>query len=127
MICMSADALFKAEAELLAQRVRALGLTQAAIAAEVGASQSQVSRVLSGTGVRRSKLFDRVCKYVYTVGAPGANVGESGELMEALAEVWDGSHAHAKALALVIRSLGGLGPRASAMGRSHDRSSGAGK
>ena len=81
------------------------------IAIAVGASQSQVSRVLSGHSVRRSKLFDVICKYVYSADRAGSPHPEkSAELMDALRSVWDGSPRHAKALALVIRSLGELTP-----------------
>jgi len=105
---MSADPSLRAEALLIAEKARALGLSQAQIALAVNASQSQVSRVLSGTARRRSKLFDRVCKYVLSRARPAATVPASKHpgLSAALADVWDGSDEHAEALALVIRSLG---------------------
>jgi len=96
------------EASLARQRAADMGLTQADIAAAVGASQSQVSRVLAGAGIRRSRLFDEVCKYVFAAGKTRPAVSESAELTAALEAVWDGSESHAKALALVIRSLGAL-------------------
>jgi len=107
---MSSDSSISAEASLVAARAKAVGLTQLEIAAFVGASQSQVSRILAGVGARRSKLFDRVCKYVFSVGVQRSDVvpQENAALMAALSEVWDGSDAHASALALVIRSLAGL-------------------
>ena len=105
-------------------RARSLGLSQADIAAAIGASQSQVSRVLSGSGRRRSRLFDEVCKYVFSIrlnGEPKARL-TSPELDQAVAAVWDGTAEHARALALVIRSLGGLRRTAdhvSGMGARH--------
>jgi hypothetical protein len=108
---MNADAQLKTEANIAALRAAELGLTQAMIAVAIGASQSQVSRILSGGGVRRSRLFDDVCKYVCSISDNQAWPGESDELQAALAEVWDGTPRHAKALALVIRSLGALSPR----------------
>lgn len=98
----------KSEAHLATKRARELGLTQAMIAEAVGASQSQVSRVLSGAGARRSRLFDEVCRYVFSIDAKPSKVEDSKELTSALAEVWDGTPGHARALALVIRSLGAL-------------------
>jgi transcriptional regulator with XRE-family HTH domain len=109
---MNASSSLRSEAKLAAARAKAIGLTQAAIADAVGASQSQVSRVLSGMSRRRSRLFDSVCKYVFSAedaAAFGRAPQDSDQLMRALGEVWDGSDAHAEALALVIRSLGALG------------------
>ncbi len=97
------------EALLAAQEARKRGLTQTDIANAVGASQSQVSRLLAGHCQRRSKLLTRVCEYVfYTHKSTGVIPQQSPVLMEALATVWDGTPQHAQALALVILSLGGL-------------------
>ncbi|QCB48731.1 hypothetical protein E5678_13515 [Hydrogenophaga sp. PAMC20947] len=97
------------EALLAATRAREVGLTQWEIASALDASQSQVSRVLTGQSKRRSRLFDEVCKYVFSVGILTSNDAPPAELTEALHSVWDGTPEHAKALALVIRSLGVLG------------------
>lgn len=107
---MNVDPSLRAEALLVSERAKALGLSQGAIAEAVGASQSQVSRVLSGTGKRRSKLFDQVCKYVISRTDPVTPipVAKHPGLLAALSEVWDGTEEHAEALALVIRSLGAL-------------------
>lgn len=100
---------FNAEALLAAQQARRTGLTQQHIARAVGASQSQVSRVLSGRSRRRSNLLDKVCKYVLTArSTKQVRPDRSPELMEALKSVWDGTPKHAQVLALVIRSLGEL-------------------
>jgi len=98
------------QAENLAQRARLAGLTQEQIAKAVSASQSQVSRILSGKMVRRSKLFDEICKYVNNAvkGVSPETVRGNEELMDAIASVWDGTAHQANALAHVIRSLGGL-------------------
>ncbi len=102
----------KAEARIAARLAKKHGLTQSSIAAALNVSQSQVSRVLSGESKRRSRLFNEVCKYVKLRATPtvSSNPRDSPELMSALAEVWDGSLHHAEALAIVIRSLGGLAP-----------------
>ena len=101
------------EALLAAQEARKRGLTQTDIAHAVGASQSQVSRLLAGHCKRRSKLLTKVCEYVFYTHKPtGVIPQQSPVLMEALATVWDGTPQHAQALALVIRSLGGLSDQA---------------
>ncbi len=98
------------EAIGLAQRARSAGLTQEDIAKAVSASQSQVSRVLSGRVARRSRLFNEICIYVNNVagGVSPKTVQGNEELMQAIASVWDGTAHQAIALARVIRSLGGL-------------------
>jgi len=108
-----------AEAALAATHARAVGLTQLHIASALNASQSQVSRVLSGNARRRSRLFDAVCKYVFSCPRTSAETSASNlrrpsaDIDRALDEVWDGTYEHARALALVIRSLAALGPSAS--------------
>ena len=94
----------------VAQRARLAGLTQEHIAKAVLASQSQVSRILSGRAVRRSHLFDEICIYVNNAakGVSSEVVRDNDELIDAIANVWDGTAHHARALAEVIRSLGGL-------------------
>ena len=88
------------------------GIAQADIAAHVGASQSQVSRILKGEGIRASRLFEEVCLFVERFeGSVSADAVRSNrELVEALQATWDGSASHAKALAAVIRSLAVLKP-----------------
>jgi transcriptional regulator with XRE-family HTH domain len=87
------------------------GITQAQIAADLGASQSQVSRILKGQGLKSSRLAEEVCLYVekFEGGVTADSVRDNVELVNALAFTWDGSAAHARALSIVIRSLSGLG------------------
>lgn len=89
---------------------RALGITQSEIAAAIGASQGQVSRILSAKIQRASRLLEEVCLYVErrSTGITTDAVCANTELIEALQATWDGSAAHAKVLAMVIRSLAGL-------------------
>lgn len=98
----------------IAQRARRAGLTQEQIANAVSASQSQVSRVFAGKSVRRSRLYDAICIYVNNAyrGVSPEAVCENKELIDALANVWDGTAHHANVLAKVIRSLGELNPLA---------------
>lgn len=97
---------------LLRRRIRAAGLTQQQIASAVDASQSQVSRVLSGHSSFRSRLYDRICIYVSSAvsGVTPDSVRQNAELIDALAEVWDGSPDHAQALSTVIRAMALLTP-----------------
>lgn len=71
------------------------------------ASQSQISRVLSGRTSIRSKLAKDICNYVSSQAKSmeRERVVANDELMDALAEIWDGTPNHARALAAVIRSL----------------------
>lgn len=92
---------------LAASRAKQILLTQPRIASALGASQSQVSRILSGKTSPSSKLAADICKYVSQVvtGVSREAVADNDELMDALTSVWDGSPGHARALAAVIRSL----------------------
>lgn len=96
----------------LAPQFKSAGLTQAEIANAIGASQSQVSRVLSGHIKRRTKLLEKLCIYAkkQMPHTDGPDVRTNSELMSALTEVWDGTEDHAQALAQVIRSLAQLHP-----------------
>ena len=86
---------------------RLRGITQAQVADAVGASQSQVSRILGGRGLRQSRLLEEVCLYVerFAGGVTVEAVRGNEELVNAIKSTWDGSAAHAKALSTVIRSL----------------------
>jgi predicted transcriptional regulator len=88
------------------------GITQSQIAADLNASQSQVSRILMGRGQKTSRLVEEVCLYVerYEGGVTADSVRSNDELVKALTVTWDGSATHAKALSAVIRSLSALGP-----------------
>lgn len=91
-------------------------ITQAQIATALGASQPQVSRILQGKALRHSRLQEEVCLYIERLagGVTCEAVRANDEMISALADTWDGSAAHAKALAVVIRSLAALGsPRSS--------------
>lgn len=86
-------------------------ITQSEIASAVGASQSQVSRILSGSSVTSSRLFEDVCLFAeqYGVGVTAEAVCQNEDLIDAMRSVWDGSSSHARALATVIRALSILG------------------
>jgi len=86
---------------------KSLGVTQSAIAERLGASQSQVSRILSGQKVSLSKLAEDVCSYAESLeeGVSLESVRQNTELLEAVRHAWDGTASHARALATVIRAL----------------------
>ena len=83
------------------------GVTQDEVGAVVGASQPQVSRILQGKQVRATKLLEEICLYAERLdgGVTSEAVCANADLVEALRATWDGSAAHARALASVIRSL----------------------
>lgn len=86
------------------------GLSQAQIAELVGASQGQVSRLLGGKISRATRLFVEICLFAERLegGVTRELVIANDELLTALAETWDGTAEHSKALATVIRSLAAL-------------------
>ena len=101
------------EAMAAAKAARSAGLSQQDIAKEIGASQSQISRILSGKSTRRSRLFNEVCIYAFDAERRGQDqkkpsAGSCPTLLDAIDATWDGTERHAKALAVVIRSLGSL-------------------
>lgn len=108
---------------VIRHRIKAHAITQELLAKKVGASQSQVSRVLAGHSKVRSRLLEKICVYVENIdhGVTPERVRGNADLVTALAEVWDGSHDHAQALCAVIRSLGLLAPaRSQPRGVPHD-------
>jgi transcriptional regulator with XRE-family HTH domain len=100
----------KARALRAASTFRKYKISQAEVAAFVGASQPQVSRILSGSGLRATRLFEDICLYAERLegGVTAEAVRANDDLVNALRETWDGSASHAKALAIVIRSLAAL-------------------
>jgi len=99
-----------AECILAAERAKTLGLTQESISLAVNASQSQVSRVLSGRVKKYAGLAERVCIYVNSQSSVFSNdtLSLNDELISAIASVWDGSADQARLLANLIRAAGAL-------------------
>lgn len=107
-LCMDNNHI-SARALATAARARALGITQTKIAQAIDADQSQVSRVLSGSSKRASRVFNAVCNYVNNSSMPEISSSISNQkILDAIASVWDGTEEHAIALSIVIRSLGSL-------------------
>ena len=103
---------FKARLLRVQNICKVRGITQAQIAASLGGSQSQVSRILKGQGVKSSRFAEEVCLYVerFEGGVTSELVVKNEELISALKDTWDGSTNHARSLSTVIRSLSALGP-----------------
>lgn len=81
-------------------------VTQQQIAEASGVDQSQVSRILAGQTKRVSANVIKLCKFAYEVELSGGHdPSQSQALMNALRVVWDGSSAHAEAIAQVLFSL----------------------
>lgn len=115
----------QSEARAAAQAARAAGISQQEIASSLGASQSQVSRILAGKSTRRSKLFEDVCIYAFDAErrlqrAKKPSATSCQTLIDAMDAIWDGTERHARALAVVIRSLGPLSQTEAPGGRDRD-------
>ena len=110
---MPENSTLQTDALVIARKARAMNVSQAQIAEAISASQSQVSRVLSGNAHRRSRLFIEVCEYVNSIAFTDRSdaIAKNEELMSAISSVWNGTPQHAKALALVIRSLAIFSPK----------------
>lgn len=121
---MSKDAL-QVRALKAREVCRERGITQQEIALALGASQPQVSRILKGVPVKRSRLLEEVLLYVerFEAGVTAQAVRDNDVLIEALKNTWDGSAQHAQALSAVIRSLAVLGrPGTPSLAALKDRS-----
>lgn len=93
-----------------AAAARQAGLRQEDIANVLGVNQSQISRIFRGKVRRPTDTLMRVCKYVSerSLKIHPDEVRRNETLMQALAEVWDGSEHDAQILANILRSLGTL-------------------
>ena len=100
----------QARAMYAASVFRKQGISQAQIGERVGASQVQVSRLLGGKISRATRLFEEICLFAERLegGVSRELVIANDELLSALADTWDGTAEHSKALATVIRSLAAL-------------------
>lgn len=90
--------------------IESFGLTQEELSSATKVSQSQISRILSGSLRRNSKSYKKICEYVLSRQRLPTieDVCRNQELTQALASIWDGSDTQAKKLASVIKSLGSL-------------------
>lgn len=85
--------------------LRREGITQSELARRAGVSQPTVSRAKRRVPKRNSKSHARLCNYIHE---ELDKIPLPGPARDALAEIWDGSPAHAEALANLIRAAGDL-------------------
>lgn len=81
------------------------GITQAELARRANVSQPTVSRAMKKAPERKSKSYARLCSYIRQ---QVDEIPVPGPARDALAEIWDGSPAHAEALATLLRAAGDL-------------------
>jgi transcriptional regulator with XRE-family HTH domain len=81
------------------------GITQSELARRADVSQPTVSRARRRAPERNSQSYARLCNYIQK---ELDRVALPGPARDALAEIWDGSPAHAEALATLIRAAGDL-------------------
>jgi predicted XRE-type DNA-binding protein len=82
------------------------GLSQSMLAQRAGVSQSAVSRAVSGSPMRYGRARQKLVEYMRQAQEPP----ELRPTRDAIAATWDGSEAHAKALARLILVSGELWP-----------------
>jgi transcriptional regulator with XRE-family HTH domain len=88
------------------------GLSQSELAKAAGVSQSTVSRALHKTPGKHSDASRRLCVYAgIEVGdATGSTVVGTKLVLKTFENIWDGTDAHAAAIARIIEASRGLKP-----------------
>lgn len=81
------------------------GISQASLARRAGVSQSTVSRAMRRTPAKQSAAHRQLVSYMQNIGPL-----EPPPALDALRQIWDGSEAHAAALARLIFASGELWP-----------------
>ena len=79
-------------------------ITQLEAARKLGTSQALISRVLSCNWKKKSAQIESIANYLGV--KPTIDPRTSNELIQALADVWNGEPEDAKALAQCIRAIG---------------------
>ena len=101
--------------EALLALMKREGATQSSLAREADVSQSAVSRAVRGKPLRQGRARERLSVYMRQ---RGIEVGPSTQgaliVLEAFNQIWDGSEAHAAAMARLIAATEGLAPTARA-------------
>lgn len=79
------------------------------IASEISCSQAQVSRLMRGQAVRRSNLVNKLINY--SLRACLDHPDRRHRLDQVIAEIWDGSRAHADAMADLLQAAAAIAPK----------------
>lgn len=88
------------------------GLTQADLAKQAGVSQASVSRALKSDLIRHGRAWRRLFSHIRQEGSPeGDTLTGKDQVVAAFTQIWDGTPAHAAAVAKLIEATEGLGPR----------------
>lgn len=99
------------EIALIKRYMRQKHLDQAALASEAGVSQATVSRALAGIHERRGRAIRQLLSHITVrAGKAPASVTGKKRVASAFEKIWDGSDAHAAAVAKIIEDLAGLTP-----------------
>lgn len=86
-------------------------LRQEDVAKNAGVSQATVSRALKTGLKRRTMARDRLFRYIQKeLGTHTFNDQGRQKVVDAFGEIWDGSDAHASAIAKIITASKGLRP-----------------
>jgi transcriptional regulator with XRE-family HTH domain len=94
-------------AALVTEYVKREGITQAELARRAGVSQATVSRALRRQPIRHGR--QRLRLFTFIQQSEGVSGARRVEL--AFRRIWDGTDAHAAALARIIAACEGLEPR----------------
>lgn len=88
------------------------GLSQSALAKAAGVNQSTVSRALRQAPARHSEAMLRLCRYagISDLQSESSTARGAKLVLTSFEKVWDGSDAHATAIARIIDASKGLIP-----------------
>jgi transcriptional regulator with XRE-family HTH domain len=82
------------------------GISQEELAHRAGVSQPTISRAIRGTGKRSGRARARLLAHLRRSG----DLPKADPIFSAVMEIWDGSDAHAAALARLLRASQDLWP-----------------
>ena len=88
------------------------GLSQEELATKAGVSQSTVSRALRRFPKKHSQAVVKLCSYagIELKNDVSSTATGTKQVLKAFGEIWDGSDAHAAAIARIIEASRGLIP-----------------
>jgi transcriptional regulator with XRE-family HTH domain len=101
--------------------MRNRGYSQNTLASAAGVSQSTVSRALQGKHERQGAALLKLFSFAGLIRDAEVRSGSSEEqVLNAFQRAWDGTEAHAAAVARVIDALGGLQARSARLGKGSE-------